>query len=784
MSYHFIGIGGIGMSSLAKILLEQKKKVKGSDIKSSDLITELKKGGAKVFPSHKKENISDEDIIIYNSDIPENNVELSHAKEKKLKVMHRSELLKTLISPYFSLLVAGTHGKTTTTSLLSQVLCDASLDPSYSIGGILKSAGSNAHLGKGRYFVAEADESDGSFLNYFGDGGIVLNIEKEHLKYWKSLDNLKMGFYKFIQNIKNPDFLVWCKEDPILQEMNFKSESFGLSDDADIYASNISQEGFRMVFDINYKNKIYKKVSLNLVGRHNVLNALSVFLLAKKIGVEEEIIFHSFAKFSGVKRRMDKIAEVGRVLFLEDYGHHPTEIKVTLSALRLAVKERRMITVFQPHRYSRTKCLLDEFANSFDSSDEIIITDIYSANEPEEEKISEKLLVEKIRERNKRCRYVEKKELKKEMINLSRPFDVVIFLGAGDISSIGKNIAMEYTKKSKKLKLALLFGGKSVEHEISKLSAKSISKNLDFSVYDIDSFYVDLEGKWHEADKNLNPIFSKEKNFSTQIIKKILKADICFPIFHGTNGEDGMIQGFLDTLNVAYTGCSYPACSCSMNKAWVKYIAKENGIMTADFIEITKNLYEMEKKRYLDEILQKFSLPFFIKPSHLGSSVGVKKISSFKDVEEEIEKVFQLDDSLIVEKAIIGQEIEVAVLGNTFVEAAIPGEILTGGLFYDFEKKYGKNGFQTCVPANISVDALEMFKECAIKIYKLVGCQGFARIDFFYQEGMIYLNEINPIPGFTEISLYPKMWEKSFISFKDLLDRIVILGLHKKMLKV
>jgi UDP-N-acetylmuramate--alanine ligase len=783
MSYHFIGIGGIGMSSLAKLLLQSEASVKGSDPQESDLFVDLRKRGAKIYRQHKEEHISDGDIVVYSSAIKENNPELMAAKAKNLSIIHRSELLSWLLKGYLPLLVAGTHGKTTTSSLLSLVLLDAGIDPCYYVGGILNSTGTNANRGGSKYFVVEADESDGSFLNYSGYGAIILNIEKEHMSYWKNEKNLKKGFSDFIGKIEKKEFLVWCKEDPVLRELNPPGESFGFTKEADIFADNIKEDSFQMIFDINYKNKRYEGVRLNLVGKHNVLNALSVFLLSKKLGIEERSIFRTFLNFQGVKRRMDKIGEINKTLFLDDYAHHPSEIKATLLGLRQAVKERRIVAVFQPHRYSRTRELFEDFASSFKEVDELLVTDIYSAGEDEKDKISSEALVDKIREEKKNVKYISQEKLFSSLSTLILPHDVIIFMGAGDITKIGRTFFDLYKKKPSKLKLALLFGGKSYEHEVSKLSAKSVYENLDKSIYDITLFYIDLNGNWALADDKLQPIGIKE-GISSEVFSKLVEADICFPMFHGPCGEDGMVQGFLDTLNKPYVGPSYASCACSMNKAWAKYVAGANEIPTLDFVEITKILWKEKRKDFTQKILQKLTLPIFIKPSHLGSSVGVKKLDSFKNLEQEIDIAFTYDDSLIVEQGVVGREIEVAVLGNTFVEAATVGEVLTGGLVYDYERKYGKNGFQTIVPANIPQEKAEKVQAYALKLYKLIGLVGMARIDFFFVGEKIFFNEVNPIPGFTSISLYPKMWIKSGLEYKDLLDRLIVLGRHKKMSQV
>jgi UDP-N-acetylmuramate--alanine ligase len=776
MSYHFIGIGGIGMSSLAKIVLERNGKVQGSDIKESDIVEKLREKGAKITIGHKKENVKGAKVVIYSSAIDKDNEEVKIAKRKKLKFLHRSELLKILMKGYKPLVVTGMHGKTTTTSLLTEVFIDAKKDPSYSIGGILNSKRNNAAHGRGEYFIVEADESDGSFLNYMGHGAIVTNVEKEHLDYWKSIENVEKGFLKFMSNIENRDLIFWCYEDEILRKIK-KGVSYGFSKKADIFAFNIRESGFFSIFDISFKGKVFKGIKLSLFGKHNILNSLAVFGLSISLGIEEKKIRKTFSSFLGVKRRMEKIGNVGEVLFLDDYAHHPTEIKKSLKGLKLAVKERKVIGVFQPHRYSRVRDLFKEFTNSFDFVDHLIVMDIYSASEKRIRGISSKNLVKNIK---KPCEYVLKKNLFSKLLKLLRPHDVVVFLGAGNISDIGREFVKVFEKVGvKKIKLALFFGGRSNEHLISVLSCKNIYKNLDKEIYDISLFYITKEGVFKEMDENFKVI---EKG--CEILKRLNSFDICFPVLHGTCGEDGMIQGFFETLNIPYVGCDYRASVLSMNKTWVKCLAEKYGILTAKFFEVQKFLFEEDRIRVLREIEKNFKFPIFVKPNHLGSSIGVVKVEKKKFLKKALEEVFKLDSSLIVEEEIKGQEIEFALIGNDCVEVMLPGEVLSGGEIYDFDKKYGKEAsgvgaLKTAIPAKISKEKIEEGKEIAKKVYRIIGCSGFARIDFFMKGEKFYLNEVNPIPGCTKTSLYPKMMEASNMSYREWLNRLIILARDK-----
>ena len=775
MGYHFIGIGGIGMSALAHLLRQKNIKVKGSDITNSFLIEKLRQKGVEIYLEQKKENIDKNDIVIYGSAIKENNEEYAQAKKAGQIIMHRSELLQELLEGHFSIAVTGTHGKTTSSSLLSEVLTNAKLDPSYALGGILNSSNTNANLGKGKYFVVEADESDGSFLKYFPSAAIITNLEKDHLDFWKTEENLQEGFSKFIKKIKNKSYLFWCYEDPVLRSMSIEGLSYGFSDKADIYASNVRQSDFSTFFDIHYKGYIYKDIQLGLLGRHNVLNALAIFGLLCNLNISVAAIQEGFKSFKGIKRRLDKIENFHQTLFLDDYAHHPSEIKATLMSLRECICERKMIVLFQPHRYSRSSDLFDEFSSAFDMADEVFITDIYAAGEKPGKVTAEKL-VENVN--NPKCSYLPNEKIF-EIVNRINPLDVVIFLGAGDITNIAKIVAAKYREKAKKIKLALLFGGKSCEHSVSICSAKCIYENLDKDIYDIKLIYISKDGKLKRVshfdcleDEKVNPLIEN--------MEKLVKdVDVCFPALHGPGGEDGMIQAFFETIGKAYVGASYAACSCCMNKFWTKAIAEKIGVKTAKYIALDKVSYLQEKEKFIKKIILEIGFPLFFKAAHLGSSIGVEKVNEATELEAKIERVLPLDSMFIVEQAIFGQEIETAVLGNSHIKVASPGEILTFGCFYDFDKKYNKP-LQTQVPANLTKEQEKEVKQLSIDLYRAIGLEGMARIDFFFKDEQFYLNEINPIPGFTSASLYPKMWLSSNVKYKDLLNTLVVLALHKK----
>jgi len=439
--YHFIGIGGIGMSALARILLMRGAKVSGSDLNHSPLIEELKDRGADISLGHKAELISAPMIVVYNTDIPKNNPEYLRALELKLPLVHRSDVLWEMMKDYEPLLVTGTHGKTTTSSLLAHVLKACGLDPSYAIGGVVRSLGSNGENGEGNYFVAEADESDGSFLKYAAFGAIVTNIDNDHLNHWGSEQALLEGFKKFSSQVRSSSHFFWCSDDKQLKTLALKGVSYGFQPEAQARILQFKQLGWTLSFDLFFDEKLYENIEIPLIGKHNILNATAVFCLALRLNILEHQIREAFKNFQGVGRRVDKKGEVKEIQVYDDYAHHPTEIETTLKAIRFAEPDKRLVVAFQPHRYTRTRDCLNQFPGVFDLADEVILTDIYSAGEMPLPGVNTEVFFKKIQEKtNKQIHYVPRSSLVSFLTSFLRSQDVLLTMGAGDITKVGPEL--------------------------------------------------------------------------------------------------------------------------------------------------------------------------------------------------------------------------------------------------------------------------------------------------------------------------------------------------------
>jgi len=788
--YHFIGIGGIGMSALARILLDKNITVSGSDISSGEAIDQLVKQGAAIHKGHSEAHVSAGDTIVFNSQIQKNNPEYLAALKLKCPMLHRSELLAHLMGGQQMLAVTGTHGKTTTSSLLTTVLIEAGLDPTFAVGGFI--SGLNGKWGKGNLCVAEADESDGTFLNYLPEGAILTNVEADHLDFYQNTEALKQAFQAFFDKVKNERWLFYCGDDPLLRQIaKNRGCSYGFEPHNALRIEHYRQSGWISQFDLNVEGKLYSDIKFALVGEHNAHNAAAVFGLCLRLGVDAMVIRKAFEHFPGVGRRAEKRGEKGGVLFLDDYGHHPTEVKATLRAVKNAVQERRLVVFFQPHRYTRTRDFMQEFSTAFEWADKLYVTDIYSAFEQPIEGVSAQLLVEMIKKKSTvPCEYVPKERWCEELQNSLQPHDVLLTLGAGDVTHLHADLLKHF--QPKKIEVGLIFGGKSCEHEISLRSCRFVAASLDRSLYAIHFFAIDKEGKWvvgSEAEHLLQTqtVISSKNALSILDEKVTSSLDVCeifLPILHGTYGEDGTLQGFFEMLGKPYAGPDYRSAAICMDKVLTKRLAERNGVKTPKDVTLSHHHWLENKKGWLKKIREEIAFPVYVKPVHLGSSVGITCVEAGEKLEEAIDDAFRFDTQIMVEEGKVGcRELEFAVLGNSFgfsVAVPAPGEKLALGGFVDYEKKYGQSTVQTTIEPQMPPDILEKGKAAAKKAYMSIGCTGMTRVDFLLDsQGEFWLFEMNPIPGLQQFSLFPKIWKREGIAPERLFDRLIILGLER-----
>ena len=458
---HFIGIGGIGMSGIAEILFQSGYHVQGSDLKQSNNTNRLEKLGIKVYIGQKKSNIIDAKIIVVSTAISEKNEEFIAAKKMFLPIVHRSEMLGELMRLKQSIAIAGTHGKTTTTSLIAKMIEENGMDPTIINGGIISSLNSNARLGNGEWMVVEADESDGSFSKLNPTAAIITNIDLEHLDYHKNEDNLENAFYNFVSSIPFYGFVCLCIDNPRTQRLISKLENkkvitYGMSANADIRATNIYYKNNKMNFSLNIKNNkefeenIYK-IEFSMIGMHNIQNALATIATGIELKIPLTKIKNTLKNFTGVERRFQKVGNFKNTTIIDDYGHHPVEINSALSAARFLAPESKIIAIFQPHRYSRLKDLFDDFCSCFNKADHVFLLDVYAAGEKSIKKFESINLEKGLADYgHKNVLYIQNQNLlAKNLLKLIQPNDLIICLGAGSITKIANSLEEELKNEDK-----------------------------------------------------------------------------------------------------------------------------------------------------------------------------------------------------------------------------------------------------------------------------------------------------------------------------------------------
>ena len=440
---HFIGIGGSGMSGLARIALSDGITVSGSDAKDSSVLAALSALGATVYSTHEAAHVSHADVVIYSTAISSSNPEMAYAVERSIPILTRAQALALLMRGSRSIAVAGTHGKTTTSSMMTVALQACGVDPSFAIGGTLTSSGSNAHRGTGNIFVAAADESDGSFIEYKPFAAIVTNIEHDHVDFFHTPDEVREVFQRFAQTISPQGFLIYCADDPGARVLGSsgvpcKAVSYGESEAADLRIDQISLQPMGSTARIIWKGRIVGTLELQVPGHHNLLNAAACLATGISLELPAHQLIEGLHNFSGAGRRFELKATEHGIRIIDDYGHHPTEITVTLKAARRYAGDGRVIVIFQPHRFSRTKAFLNQFATALELADDVTLLEIYAASEKPIHGVTSAHIAERMSNGHYIPNFAQAAE---RVIEMAKPGDVIFTLGAGDVNSLAPIIA-------------------------------------------------------------------------------------------------------------------------------------------------------------------------------------------------------------------------------------------------------------------------------------------------------------------------------------------------------
>lgn len=454
---HFIGIGGAGMGGIAEVLVNEGYQISGSDLAPNSVTQQLTNMGAQIYFNHRPENISDASVIVVSSAIAPNNPEIIAAKEVRIPVIQRAEMLAELMRFRYGIAIAGTHGKTTTTAMVASIYAEAGLDPTFVNGGLVKSAGVHARLGCSRYLIVEADESDTSFLHLQPMVAIITNIEADHMDtYQGNFENLKQTFINFLHNLPFYGHAVMCIDDPVIRELLPRVErqitTYGFSEDADLHITDYHQEGVRGTFTITRQDKPDLQVELNAPGRHNALNAVAAITVATEEDINDENILQAMLQFQGTGRRFDDLGrydltnvngKTGEIILVDDYGHHPTEVDATIKAARASWPEKRLVMVFQPHRYTRTRDLCDDFANVLSGVDILLMLNVYPAGEAPIPGADSRSLCRTIRKRGKIDPILvpDMNALPATLAQALEDNDLVLMQGAGTVGKIARKLA-------------------------------------------------------------------------------------------------------------------------------------------------------------------------------------------------------------------------------------------------------------------------------------------------------------------------------------------------------
>lgn len=766
-SFHFVGVGGAGMSAIAYILLKKGCHVSGSDLNESIVTARLANSGAVIFLGHAAANLLETEAVVLSSAIGPENPEVLEARRRGLRIFHRADLLAELLNQCDGIAVAGSHGKTTTTSMIAFLTEKAGIDPNVLIGGDLDAIGGNAKVGASSWMVAEADESDGSFLKFSPQIAVVTNIENDHMDHYGNEAEIQRAFIQFLNQVKPGGLAILGVDSPavriIADQIVPSCITYAVDQEADYTAHCIVSRGMETSFQVWHCGQLLGTIVLGVPGRHNVMNCLACVAVGMHLAIPFEQIASIMPEFGGVKRRFQTKGRVGGVWVVDDYGHHPTEVLTTLHGAK-SVAEGRVVCVFQPHRFSRTQLLAREFGYAFAPADLVILTDVYPAGETPIPGISgETILREMQQQPGQIIHYCsDEQSLEEFILPLLKVGDLLITMGAGNIYMVGERIVKRLTNNSlgviklQRKKIGVLMGGPSAEREVSLNTGQAIVAALQEKNYNVVG--IDLDPGHFVEQLRQNNI------------------DIVFNALHGLYGEDGKLQGALEMLGIPYTGSGVLASAMAMDKAISKRL-----FISAD---IPTPRYQLLKKRegmgeaLLASILDEFEPPFVVKPSTQGSTIGLTIVQESGELLAALEKAFEYDHEVLVEEFIDGSELTVGILGGEQTEALPVIEIVPYSGVYDYQAKYTQGATEYFVPARIDEETTRLVTEVSLAAFNILGCAGVARVDVRLDpSNHPYVLEVNTIPGMTATSLVPKAAASAGISFPDLCERILLMTL-------
>ncbi len=752
-AFFLVGIGGAGMSALARMLSHRKFAVAGTDAVSSQETTRLSDEGHDVSIGHsgipvfafsqRAEKVA---LIVTDAIDIDRSPEVAEARKLGIPIFRRSQALGWLLRPYKVIAITGTHGKTTTTGMLGAGLIAAGLDPLVVVGAAVIDWNGPIREGTGKYAVVEACEAYEAYVDIDPYIVVLTNLEPDHLDYHGTYENLRDSMVRFVSKIPPNGGLVYCADDrgaaEVAELTDVRCMPYGLSD------TWLQQMSNKFEMGIDAKNtEAGRALSLNLPGDHNRMNATGALTAASLLNTDDLVadlgmVEMGIARFNGAERRLQVLMD-GPIAVVDDYAHHPSEISASIQALRQKYPGRRIVVAFQPHLYSRTLEHLNEFPRALDNADFVYITDIYPAREAPIPGVSSVRIAEKL---TVPMQYVPSRHLLPRIVKAGlKSGDVVCGMGAGNIHEFPTELIREIERDARsKISVAVIYGGDSSEREVSILSGNCIAKALEKCGYDVEKYDVTelllRKGSLLEFTGSIRP-------------------DVAFLAVHGTHAEDGAVQGLFELLHIPYTGSNIVASALAMDKNRTKQLLSTVGIQVpkGQLVQCTQ-----------DEIT--IQIPAVVKPNQEGSTVGLSFAHTEKELKEGLRKALQYPGGALIEEWVMGMEISVPVLCG---EALPPVEICPLDGEYDFANKYTVGATTEICPARMEPDMLFEAQRIALLAHNMLGCSGASRTDMMVRDGEFYVLEVNTLPGMTTTSLLPNSAHAAGIPFERLCQMIV-----------
>ncbi len=789
MRFHFVGIGGASMSALARWLAEKGATVSGSDLADSPALESLRTRGIRAYAPHDPARMGEPDWLIVSDAIHPDNPEVIEAQRRHLPIWRRSQLMGWLLKPYRVIAISGTHGKSTTTALVAAILEAGGYDPLVLLGAdtplTMPPWAGNIRLGSGEWAVVEACEAYESFLDFQPEIALITSIEPDHLDYHGTFENLLTSFARFLQQLKPEGCWIGCGDHPGVQRLCERGDVprprllYGFAPHNDLHAAIIERTPSITRFRVKNQPLSSSRsegtgegvpstadgdFSLPLVGDHNVLNALGAIGVAQLLNIPMAVAQRALTGFQGVRRRQELIGEAMGIALVDDYAHHPTEIDATLAALRQRFPNRRLIVLFQPHLYSRTRDLLEGLIQSLRGADMVVITDIYPAREKPIPGVSASLIADGLLEGDQPpTLYVPiKEQIPARLLPHLTPGDVVVTMGAGDIDKVAPALLrmLEARGQVRRLRIAVLMGGDSPERDVSLLSGSRVLQALDPDRYigiPVDPALMrGREGVWGLLD-----LLQSER------------PDLAFIALHGRHGEDGAIQGLLEMLGIPYTGSGILPSALAMNKYAAKIVLQSAGITTPRGVLVSRAELNELLTPAASPKLAGLKPPLIVKPNEGGSTLGTTRVWEWEQLPRALRKAFAYDERALIEELIEGVEVSVPVIGTRHPRALPPVEIVPRGGFYGFQAKYTPGWTEEIVPARLPDELLDVLMATALQAHCALGCRSMSRVDMILRERVPFVLEVNTVPGLTPTSLLPRSAEAAGIPFQQLITFLI-----------